>query len=258
MQVHPANRLAPFCVGLALLLCTRWAHAYRPFDGTDADVAEVGVYEVEIGPAGYLREGRDRFGVLPWTIHNVGIAHGHELVLEGRHLLSLDDAPPQGERSRVVGTGFFLKSILRRGSMQEGAGLSIASELGPLLPEWHGEKGMGASFAVIASQRFEAVTFHLNVAHVLDRSKSYALFVGGIAEGPHSWRVRPVAELFLERTFGGSQLRDGLVRSALLGAIWRVRDTFSFDVGGRIFREGDRDGLELRLGMTLAWSVSGS
>src|SRR5438067_13836162 len=35
------------------------AWAYRPFDGTDAAVAETGEGEIELGPVEYLREGSD-------------------------------------------------------------------------------------------------------------------------------------------------------------------------------------------------------
>jgi hypothetical protein len=33
------------------------AEAYRPFDGTDAAVAETGEMEIELGPVEYLRAG---------------------------------------------------------------------------------------------------------------------------------------------------------------------------------------------------------
>src|ERR1700722_7896999 len=36
---------------LVTLLFSAPAHAYRPFDGTDADVAETGDFELELGPA---------------------------------------------------------------------------------------------------------------------------------------------------------------------------------------------------------------
>jgi hypothetical protein len=36
------------------------AQAYRPFDGTDAAVAETGEVEIELGPVEYLRDEADR------------------------------------------------------------------------------------------------------------------------------------------------------------------------------------------------------
>jgi hypothetical protein len=41
------------------------AEAYRPFDGTDADVAEVGVFELELGPVQYYRLGPQNYLVAP-------------------------------------------------------------------------------------------------------------------------------------------------------------------------------------------------
>ena len=45
----------------AVLTC--WcdgAQAYRPFDGTDAAVADTGEVEIELGPVEYLREEAER------------------------------------------------------------------------------------------------------------------------------------------------------------------------------------------------------
>lgn len=52
------------------------AHAYRPFDGTDAAVAKPGEIEIEIelGPAEYLREGSERTLFAPSARFNYGIA----------------------------------------------------------------------------------------------------------------------------------------------------------------------------------------
>jgi hypothetical protein len=58
----------------AFALCTsRPAFAYRPFDGTDAAVADRGQLEIELGPVGLLREGPNRFLVLPALIASVGL-----------------------------------------------------------------------------------------------------------------------------------------------------------------------------------------
>jgi len=64
------KKLAYRCSLLALLVLTgvSSAHAYRPFDGTDADVAELGEFELELGPAHVLREGGRTFVTTP-TVH---------------------------------------------------------------------------------------------------------------------------------------------------------------------------------------------
>src|SRR5216684_2041490 len=95
---------------LAMALLLTWApraEAYRPFDSTDASVAEAGKLELELGPLGYLTEGREHFLVVPALIANLGLSRRWELVLQGRHTLLISDG--QGKtRSRVVDTGLFL------------------------------------------------------------------------------------------------------------------------------------------------------
>src|SRR2546429_3872977 len=68
------------------LLLACWcsaAQAYRPFDGTDAAVAETGEVEIELGPVGYLRDGADRTLFAPNARINYGFTPGWEAVLEG-------------------------------------------------------------------------------------------------------------------------------------------------------------------------------
>src|SRR5438552_2972007 len=74
------------------------------------------------------------------------------------------------------------------------------------------------------------------------------LFLGAILEGPYSWAVRPVAEVFGEQASGSPRITSGLV-----GAIWRFRDGLSFDVGIRRAHDGDQTIRELRLGLTLTF-----
>ena len=222
--------------------------AYRPFDSTDADVAHAGELEIELGPLQWLREGGKRFLQAPALVANLGLSHEHELVIEGRHEIALDREPGE-PRSALVDNGAFIKQVLRRGVLQDEPGVSIATEYGLLLPEVNGAHGTGLSLAGIVSQRWSAATVHLNA--VLSRTREHEpdLFLGTILEGPFSWAVRPVAEVFTERP------RDGpRTDSLLVGAIWRVRDGLSFDAGVRSARVGDDTVHELRLGLTWAFS----
>lgn len=224
------------------------ALAYRPFDSTDADVAHAGEVEIELGPLQWLREGGKRFLQAPALVANLGLSHEHELVIEGRHEIALDREPGE-PRTALVDNGVFIKQVLRRGVLQDEPGVSIATEYGLLLPEVNGTHGTGLSLAGIVSQRWSAATVHLNA--VLSRTREHEpdLFLGTILEGPFSWAVRPVAEVFTERP------RDGpRTDSLLLGAIWRVRDGLSFDAGVRSARIGDDTVHELRLGLTWAFS----
>ena len=56
----------------------REAWAYRPFDGTDAAVAETGEVEIELGPVEYLREGAERTLLAPNVRINYGFIPGWE------------------------------------------------------------------------------------------------------------------------------------------------------------------------------------
>ena len=222
--------------------------AYRPFDSTDADVARAGELEIELGPLQWVRQGDKRFLQAPATVANFGLSHEHELVIEGRHEIALDRDPGE-PRSALVDDGVFIKQVLRRGVLQDEPGVSIATEYGLLLPEVNGSNGTGFSLAGIVSQRWQAATIHLNAALARTREHEPDLFLGTILEGPYTWAVRPVAEVFTERP------RDGpRTDSVLVGAIWRVRDGLSFDAGVRSARVGDEAVHELRLGLTWAFS----
>jgi hypothetical protein len=223
------------------------AHALRPYDSTDAAVAGPGEFELELGPLGRLRQGDRKFRVAPAVIGNYGFAEDRELVVQGQRQVAIDNEPGQ-PGSSIVDNGVFIKQVLRRGALQEQPGLSAATEYGLLLPSIHGEHGTGVSIAGIVSQRTEAVSLHLNGAFAINREHEPDVFLGAILEGPYSWPVRPVAEVFGEQASGSPRLL-----SRLVGAIWRARDNLSFDVGVRAAHAGSESIRELRLGLT--WSV---
>jgi hypothetical protein len=238
------------CLGSAAalaLLLPATAHAYRPFDSTDAAVADRGALELELGPLGYLAEGPDRALVAPSLVVNWGFAERWELVLEGRHLVALG-AEPEGPRLRVEDTALSAKRVLREGSLQDRPGPSVATELGLLLPTVNGEPGMGAEGALILSQRWPDLTAHLNVGVVWTRAHEAGLLAGVILEGHDAWPVRPVAELLLEAVRDRPTAVSGLV-----GAIWRVREALSLDLAVRRARAGNVDTTELRAGLT--WAI---
>ena len=58
---------------LVLFWCNS-TQAYRPFDGTDAAVADTGEVEIELGPVEYLREGAERTLLAPDLRVNYGFA----------------------------------------------------------------------------------------------------------------------------------------------------------------------------------------
>jgi hypothetical protein len=238
------NRWCAASIAVTFLADPPAARAYRPFDSTDAAVADEGQIEIELGPLGFVREGGDRWLVAPSVILNWGFAARWELVLEGRQFVRLGNAGSEA-RLRVDDAAISLKSVLREGALQEKDGVSVGAEIGALLPGINGESGAGVQGALIASQRWQAATLHLNGAAAWTREHALGLFGGIIAEGHDSWAVRPVAELFVERQTGMPTAFSGLA-----GAIWRVREDLSLDAALRLARAGQTDTVEIRAGLT--------
>lgn len=212
-------------------------------------MAEKGEVEVELGPVGFLRLGSERALVVPSLVLNWGVADGWEAVLEGRGTFQAG-ANATAPRFRLEDAAINLKGVLREGSLQGRGGVSVASEVGVLLPAIDGEAGAGGQAALIVSQRWESVTIHVNGQLAWTRAHVLGSFGGLIAEGPAAWSLRPVAEVFVE-----GEARGPTTRSALAGAIWRIREGLSLDAGVRVARVGTDGLLEVRAGLTWAFSV---
>ena len=198
------------------LLLACWCstgQAYRPFDGTDAAVAETGELEIEFGALEYLREAAERTLFAPNLRINYGFTPGWEAVLEGEVAHGLTAGIPG---TSVVGNGVFLKGVLREGSLQEKPGSSVATEFGVLLPGIHDERGTGVSLAGIASQRWSWGTVHFNASAALTREQHADYFFDTIIEGPRDWVVRPVAEIFYERDVALFRTGSALGRSGTI------------------------------------------
>jgi len=222
--------------------------AYRPFDATDAAVADVNELEIEFGPAQPRWSATERIVTAPAYVVNYGFAKNWELVLEGAFEHPLP--PTEDTRNKLVDNGLFLKGVLREGVLQDKSGPSIATEFGVLLPDINGDPRFGASWLGIVSQRGSWGTVHFDVGAALTRDHHADLFVGTILEGPYDWTIRPVAELDYEREFGVKERF-----SVLGGAIWKVRDNLSLDVGVREAWINHRPETEVRAGVTFAFSV---
>jgi hypothetical protein len=244
--VTQAHRPA-LAAALALLCAAGGARAYRPFNNTDAAVAGKGEFELELGPAGFQRIGGERSLVLPSAVLNLGFLEGWEAVLEGRGLLGTQGGP--GERFRLEDTAFSLKHVLREGCLQDKEGLSVATEVGMLLPTVNAEPGVGAQAALIASQRFGLLTLHANAGIIISRAHTLEGWGALIAEGPEPWPVRPVVELLYE-----TQPQQDAAASGLVGAIWKLSEALSLDAAVRLGRSGADTLWEVRAGLT--WTVA--
>ena len=242
----PKRLAAGPVIALCLIAWSGPAWAYRPFDGTDAAVAAPGEVEIELQPAGRLREGGNTTLVAPATVFNYGLSEGWEAVFEGQGQTPLSPSGP----TSLTAAGAFLKHVLQPGSLQDKTGPSVATEFGVLLPDSTGNSGVGAKLAGIVSQRWDWGTIHLNAETALTRDHHADVFLGGIVEGPSKWAIRPVAEFFYEREFGQSETISGLI-----GLIWRVRDNLSFDVGLRHALTNGHPVNEVRAGLTFGFAL---
>jgi hypothetical protein len=233
------------CVTMTQASMPAWA--YRPFDGTDAAVAGPGEQEIELQPAGTLRQGSDKTLIAPAAIINIGLPDRWEAVFQGQGQFPLSGSD---QPAAFTGGGAFLKRILRPGSLQKENGPSIATEFGALLPGINADAGFGASVAGIVSQRWEWGAVHFNSQTTLTRDHHADQFVSTILEGPSQWKIRPVAEIFYEEEFGRSHTVSGLI-----GAIWQVRDDLAFDIGFRHALTNGQPVSEIRAGLTFGFPL---
>jgi len=240
------------CIVANALFVLSWsgrALAYRPFDGTDANVADPREVELEVGPVGYERRGSTHYLVAPALVLNYGLHQGFEAVLEGRQHWPISSS----ESSQLEDVALSLKSMLRSGALQGAHGASVALETGVLLPG--SERRFGAHVASIFSWQWPALVLHINLGNDLLTSVHYTATGSAILEGPFGWPVRPVGELLLARDFGEGSLSNGLTRSALVGAIATWNEAWVFDVA---YRRGIASGQsedEVRLGFTWSFAV---
>jgi len=213
-------------------------------------VAETGAFELELGPVHWYDYGGRQFLLSPVTVLNFGIFADAELVidLQGSTALGpLEERP----RTALLGTDVMLKYMLHDGALQEKPGLSVALELGILTPEINGTDRFGTSAGIIVSHRSDCGSVHFNQWSSFTRDHRFGTFTGAIVEGPSTWPVRPVSELFYAREFGAEQSLSGL-----LGAIWSQQAVLSFDTALRAARIGRVNAAEFRLGLT--WTIEGS
>jgi hypothetical protein len=225
------------------------ALAYRPFDGTDGDTAELGTFELELGPVHYYRQGSQRYVITPATVFNFGVMEGTEIVIDAQQYVALGQRQPGVPRYELYEDDILLKHVFREGVLQGKSGLSIAAEGGLLTPQVNGTGSVGASIDVIGSYRWSFGTLHWNEWFQYTREHYADLYTGVILEGPFDWKVRPVAELYYEKDWGA-----GITESGLVGAIWTLQDSFILDAAVRQAYTVGEWATEVRLGFT--WTLT--
>lgn len=194
-------------VTLALVAWSVPASAYRPFDGTDAAVAKTGEMEIELQPAGRLRDEGGASLIAPAWVINYGLSEGWEAVFEGQGQTPLSPSGP----TSLTAAGAFLKHVIVPGSLQDKTSPSIATEFGVLLPDSTGNAGAGLSLAGIVSQRWDWGTIHLNAETALTRDHHGDVFLGAIHRGAVDVDSSPCRRSLLrERVWeGGDVFRFG-------------------------------------------------
>jgi hypothetical protein len=244
------SALGALGIGVATCLGAADAAAYRPFDGTDADVAGVGEFEAEIGPVQLFSRGTSGYLIAPATTLNLGYAPRWELVADFQNVLG-PASGPSDTRQQLVDTDLLTKVLVIPGSLhEEGAGPALAIEFGPLLPNVNAENGFGASVNTVLSQRWPAVALHANSWLRLVRGTlDLEWFEGIIIEGNLDARVRPVSEWFVEHEF----VAGTTTISGLIGGIWHAREGLDLDMGLREASIEGQRATEVRLGFT--WTL---
>ena len=236
-------------IALVLLADPHAALAYRPFDSTDAAVADPGVIEIELGPVAYTDLRHASVTEAPVVTVNAGLADGWEAVIDAARAITRSPDQPDIE---TVEAALLLKRILRDGALQEQAGWSIATEFGVLLPTVNADDDSGATWALIGSRDMGRTMIHVNASLAQNRDGNTELITGLIVEDVASGPVRPVAEL----TFGYERGTDTRSAGALLGAIWERGENLSFDTAVRAVREDEAWSYEGRIGVTWAFAAA--
>lgn len=239
------------CAAIVLGAWSNCAHAYRPFDSTDASVVEPRSLEIEFGPLDYTDVPAGSVSEVPAVTINAGLSSRWEAVIDATRAISRSAATRDVE---TFESAVLLKGVVREGALQDATGWSVATEFGVLLPTRHLDDDYGATFALIGSHRNERIVVHLNAAIAQNRDGNAELFSGVILEGVTQAPIRPVAELTFEFEEGPDTSRH----SVLIGAIWRHMDNLSFDIAIRAIREGGAWSHQGRIGLTWAFAVARS
>jgi hypothetical protein len=197
--------------------------AYRPFESTDADVTDADELEIELGYFTFERF-RDEDAVsIPQFVLNYGLTDSLELVAE------FEAVKPEHRSGEIEDVGLFLKQLLRRGVLQDEAGLSIAFEGGVLVPAHNAEQAGLEAIGIVSGQAGK-VTYHVNFGGGLDRNDRDQFGIwGAIFEYPLNSRVRIAGEISGEKVHG-----EPKESSVLIGLIFESPSTGnSFDGGLR-------------------------
>ena len=143
--------------------------------------------EIELGYFTLRTDAEENTFLTPQIVVNYGFAQNLELVGEAGV-----EKPPDADL-QLVDPGLFLKAVVKEGLLQEKEGVSVAVELGSLLPSTRPEeRRLGFEGIGIVSHRVSPFTFHLNAGGGVDREGTRPFAIWGlITELPvvPQWRL---------------------------------------------------------------------
>ena len=189
---YTRSMIAAAVVGGCVVVWAAPAAAYRPFDGTDAAVADLGELEIEFQPAGVIHPTTTTALAGPNAVFNYGFAKGWELVLQAARPFPEDAGPSNVPNASLV------KYVVQPGALQDKPGPSVATEFGLLYSDFGVPGTVGFSWSGIVSQRWDWGTVHINFDANRTPDEHPELFIDTIIEGPIKWKVRPVAEIYAD------------------------------------------------------------
>lgn len=200
--------------------------AYRPFVSTDAAVADIKEWEIELGLFSLSRHSGRSEIFIPSLRLNYGIKKNWEIVGEFDLQVYKNGMARNFE---VADPAIFLKGVLHEGILQNQEGLSFVIELGILLPSTIAEeRKAGLEGIMVLSGKISNMVYHINIGGEFDREDFTALGLWGvILEFPFEGRFRFVGEV--NGTIGPQGKSES---SGLVGLIWEAGG-FDFDFGIR-------------------------
>jgi len=238
------------CLALIGLLMPSPCWAYRPFIATDAAVADPQEVEIELGYFTLEHAEAETAFTIPRVVLNYGFLKNWEAVGEFAVLRS-----PGGELN-LIDPAVSVKGILREGVLQEKSGVSIATEVGLLLPSTDkDQRHFGFEATGIASAKLGPFTVHLNAGLGVSRSTGDLTGIWGVIGELPLWNgLRLVGELD-----GEKPRRESQTDSGLMGVIWQPwpSKNVAFDAGVRRTFTGV-PAWQVTMGVTFAFSLSPS
>jgi len=224
--------------------------AYRPFIATDAAVADPQDVEIELGYFTVERDQSETAFTIPRVVFNYGLFKNWEAVAEFAVLRS------SGGELNLIDPALSVKGVLREGILQEKSGVSIATEVGLLLPSTEKvQRHFGFEATGIASAKLGPFTVHVNAGLGVARSTGELTGIWGVIGELPIWNgLRLVGEVDGEKPRRESQADSGLI-----GMIWRPwpSKNIDFDVGVRRTFTG-APAWQVTMGVTFAFSLSSS